>query len=289
MRYYEAKFHITPDSQDARDLLAAIAAEAGFESFNDEGETLAGYVQTELFDQPLLDESLQAFPLPQVTITYDLSEMEDKNWNETWEQQGFEPIVIGEECIIYDAKSPSAVTPQPSALSPAPLLIAIDARQAFGTGTHETTQMIVSTLLHLDLHDKRVLDCGCGTGILGIVAAKRGAAEVIAYDIDDWSVRNAQHNAQINGVEIEVLEGDKRVLSHVSGVFDVVLANINRNVLLADMEAFEEVMSHPATLILSGFYEEDASVLLQKAAELGLKEQQRKVTGSWCCLVFCRQ
>ena len=339
MRYYKAKFHITPDSQDARDLLAAVAAEAGFESFDDEGEALAGYVQTELFDQPCLDESLQSFPLPHVAITYDLSEMEDKNWNETWEQQGFEPIVIGDECIIYDAKcsltrcevrdagcevrgtrcedsstdndsvadsslepQTSQATEQSSHLAPrtshlaprtshleAPLQIAIDARQAFGTGTHETTQMIVGTLLHLDLHGKRVLDCGCGTGILGIVAAKRGAAEVVGYDIDDWSVRNTQHNAELNDVEIEVLEGDKRVLSHVNGVFDVVMANINRNILLADMEAFEEVMNHPATLILSGFYEEDAPVLLQKAAELGLKEQQRKVTGSWCCLVFCRQ
>ena len=134
-----------------------------------------------------------------------------------------------------------------------PMKILIDAQQAFGTGTHETTQMIVSLLLNQDLKDKRVLDCGCGTGILGIVAAKCGAREVVSYDIDEWSVRNAEHNAELNGVELDVLEGDKRVLSHVSGVFDVILANINRNIILEDIDEFVSVMTTDSKIILSGF------------------------------------
>ena len=129
-----------------------------------------------------------------------------------------------------------------------------------------------------------MLDCGCGTGILGIAAKKLGAGEVVGYDIDDWSVENAKHNAEINGVEMEILEGDKSVLSHVNGVFDVVLANINRNILLNDMAAFVDVMNMHATLILSGFYNEDSELLLLKAVELGLHEVDRKSEGNWCCL-----
>ena len=149
--------------------------------------------------------------------------------------------------------------------------------------------MIVSLLLNQDLKEKRVLDCGCGTGILGIVAAKCGAKEVVSYDIDEWSVRNAEHNAELNGVELDVLEGDKRVLSHVSGVFDVILANINRNIILEDIDEFVSVMTTDSKIILSGFYEQDAEAILQKANELGLKENQRLLNHDWCCLLLERQ
>ena len=169
------------------------------------------------------------------------------------------------------------------------LKITIDAQQAFGTGTHETTQMIVSLLLNQDLKEKRVLDCGCGTGILGIVAAKCGAKEVVSYDIDEWSVRNAEHNAELNGVELDVLEGDRRVLSHVSGVFDVILANINRNIILEDIDEFVSVMTTESKIILSGFYEQDAEAIIQKANELGLKENQRLLNHDWFCLLLERQ
>ena len=171
----------------------------------------------------------------------------------------------------------------------ATLRIAIDAKMAFGTGTHETTRMIVSSLLDTDLSGKRVIDCGCGTGILGIVAAKLGASEVVSYDIDNWSVENTQHNAKLNGVDIEVLEGDRNVLSHVSGLFDIVMANINRNILLDDMHAYEDVMQHNGILILSGFYQSDIQMLKEKAAELGLIEVKRLTDGDWCCLILRHQ
>src|SRR3712207_2646095 len=117
--------------------------------------------------------------------------------------------------------------------------------RSFGTGTHETTRMILAQLLKTSLEGKRVLDCGCGTGILGIAASKLGAEDVVAYDIDEWSVKNTEHNAVLNGVNnLSVVEGDASVLSHVSGMFDIVLANINRNILLSDMSKFKEVMSH---------------------------------------------
>ena len=148
--------------------------------------------------------------------------------------------------------------------------------------------MIVSLLLNMDLKGKRVLDCGCGTGILSIVAAKCGAKEAVCYDIDEWSVRNAQHNAELNGVEIDVLEGDKSVLSHISGVFDIIMANINRNIILEDLEAFASVTTTDSKIILSGFYGQDADPILQKAAELGLKERRRLSNHDWCCLLLER-
>ena len=281
MKYYEAIFTITPDSEPARDIVSALAGEAGFESFDNEADGLKGYVQVDLFDKEKLNTSLNDFPIDGVHVDYKISEVNDEDWNATWEQEGFEPIKIADKCVIYDAKDADKINSDDSLPK---MKIGIDARQAFGTGTHETTQMMVGTLLELDLKGKHVLDCGCGTGILGIVAAKCGASEVVGYDIDDWSVRNALHNAELNGVKMEVFEGDKGVLSHVSGLFDVVLANINRNILLADMPAFRDVMGSDSLLIISGFYEEDIPVLLDKAEELGLKEVSRKTNGDWACV-----
>lgn len=284
MKYYEAKFTITPDSKDARDLVSAFAGEAGFESFDDADDVLKGYVQVENFDKETLETALKNFPMENVKVSYEIKEADDEDWNSTWEDEGFAPIIIDDKCVIYDAKDSDKIVDNPAMPS---MKIAIDARQAFGTGTHETTQLMVDTLLSMDLKGKNVLDCGCGTGILGIVAKKLGASKVVGYDIDDWSVRNAQHNAELNDVELEVWEGDKRVLSHVSGVFDIVLANINRNILLADMDSFCDVMGNSSSkLIISGFYDEDIPVLLDKAKSLDLKEVSRKSKDNWACLVL---
>ena len=159
---------------------------------------------------------------------------------------------------------------------------------AFGTGTHETTRMICSTLLDMDLQGKRVLDCGCGTGILGICALKLGADSCVGYDIDEWSADNTRHNAVINHVDdrLTSLCGDSSVLSDYVAEFDVVLANINRNILLADMPHFVRVMKPGATLILSGFYEADCALLSSKAQQLGLKLISTRTDGDWASMVF---
>ena len=291
MKYYLVDFRIMPpqgsDLQTCRDLLADVAVGAGFESFEDKPEGLTGYVQTSLFDKDALDESIKWFPIEGTRIEYKVEEAEDKDWNEEWEQTGFEPITIGDRCIIYDAKNSEA----PQLNNPDELCVGIEAKLAFGTGTHETTRMIVQTLLDMDLEGKSVLACGCGTGILGIVAAKCGAKHVTAYDIDEWSVNNTRHNAQLNGVAdiIEALEGDASVLSHVSGLFDVVLANINRSILINDMPHFIDMTHKNSTLILSGFYSSDAPLLVERASALGLKETLRKTNGDWCCLKFVHE
>ena len=279
MKYLTASFHIVSEPsllQTACDLMADCAGEAGFESFEDTDDGIKGYVREEQFDKQQLDAQLVDFPLPGVTVTYDL-----KDWNETWENNGFDPIDIYNRIVIYDARQTAPQLPEGA------IPIAIQARQAFGTGTHQTTQMVIGLLLDMQLSGKRVLDCGCGTGILGIAASKLGAKEVVAYDIDEWSADNARHNAQLNHVEnIEVLQGDANVLNHVSGVFDIVLANINRNILLQDMPAFRNVMMQGSILILSGFFEEDCAQLNAKAESLGLKQTGKYSKGSWCCLQF---
>lgn len=287
MKYKIADFKIacTPElTQIAKDLLPDLMGEIGFESFEDTPDGLKGYIPADLLDTNSLKQVLETFPLEDVNITYTLSDTEDKNWNEAWENTGFAPINIDNQVQVYDARTGRKPTDDSI------INIGIEAKQAFGTGTHETTRMMIGAMLQLSLKGKRVLDCGCGTGILGIAALKLGAEAVVGFDIDEWSVKNTQHNAAINEVDnIEVFHGDAHVLSHVSGVFDVVLANINRNILLNDMPAYLEIMNAGSVLIISGFYEEDVKLLDEKANSLGLVKTSQKTDNHWCCLTFIKQ
>lgn len=284
MKYLVAEFKIECQDgmiQIARDLLTDALGEAGFETFEDTEEGINGYVQESLFDENAMNDVISNFMLPDVTINANIQEAEYKNWNEEWEETGFERININDSITIYDARHDDG-NGIASGIS-----IGIETKQAFGTGTHETTRMIVSTLLNIDLKGKRVLDCGCGTGILGIAASKLDASEVVGYDIDEWSSENAIHNAELNGVgNMKVMLGDASVLKSVEGKFDVVLANINRNILLADMPAFVSVMADDSLLILSGFYASDVDLLMEKASSLGLSKIDSKSDSEWTCLVL---
>lgn len=280
MKYFETEFTISPYSSDASDMVAALAGEAGFETFEETDTGLKGYVQQSLFSEEVLQEALADFSFEGVSVTYVIREAENRDWNEQWEQEGFEPIMIKDRLVIHDGRH----LPEASF----PVAIEIDAKLAFGTGTHETTRMICATLLDSDLHDKRILDCGTGTGILSICALKLGAREAIGYDIDEWSADNARHNAVINRVDdrFQSLLGDATILNKVKGSFDLILANINRNVLLADMPLLREKMAPGARLILSGFYTDDSQLLIEKAASLGLRLLSQKEDHDWACLVF---
>ena len=303
MKYFEIEFTLTPCTEDAQDVLSALAGEAGCESFEQTDNGLKAYVQQSLFDEGALRLAIESFPFD-CHIIYNVREAEDRDWNEQWEQEGFEPIEVRSQnaeargIIIHDGRHlPSSINHQPSDFIP----IEIDAHLAFGTGTHETTRMICSTLLDMDLKGKRVLDCGCGTGILGICALKLGAASCFAYDIDEWSADNTRHNAVINRVDdrLTALCGDSSVLCGLAAEspsssagspagFSLVLANINRNILLQDMPRFVSVMEPHATLILSGFYKSDCALLESKAQTLGLSLTATKTDGDWACMVFQR-
>jgi len=324
MKYFEIEFTLTPCTEDAQDVLSALAGEAGCESFEQTDNGLKAYVQQSLFDEGALRLAVESFPFD-CHIIYNVREAEDRDWNEQWEQEGFEPIEVRSQnaeargIIIHDGRHlPSSINHQPSDFIHHPsdfshqpssvIPIEIDAHLAFGTGTHETTRMICSTLLDMDLKGKRVLDCGCGTGILGICALKLGAASCFAYDIDEWSADNTRHNAVINRVDdrltalcgdSNVICGDATVLGGLAAEspsssagspsgFSLVLANINRNILLQDMPRFVSVMEPHATLILSGFYESDCALLESKAQALGLSLTATKTDGDWACMVFQR-
>ena len=286
MKYIEVSFTIDcqKDIFDiSSELLADMAGECGFEAFVDTDSGLKGYIQSDAYDEAVLAEAIRQFPIENVNIRYKAEEAPDEDWNHEWEKHGFQPIAIDDECIIYDAKDPQAIDAHDKCKYP----ILIDARQAFGTGTHDTTQMILSTLRSMPLNGKSVLDCGCGTGILCIAASLFGARDVTAYDIDDWSVSNAMHNAEINGIgNLTVLHGTSDVLDDVNREFDIVLANINRNILIADMHNFCKKMKVDATLILSGFYTSDIPVLKQEAAKCGLTATTSKSSNDWACLIL---
>lgn len=297
MKYFEVAFTLSPYSTDACDVLAALAGEVGFETFMETEDGLTGYVQQALFNEQTLKETIEDFPFDGVSISYDVQEAEDKDWNEQWEQEGFEPIEVrrkmedGRGIIIHDGRH------LPVNISDQDITIEIDAKLAFGTGTHETTRMICSTLLDLfgnlspltsPLSPLKVLDCGTGTGILAICALKLGASEAVGYDIDEWSADNARHNAVINRVDdrFTSLLGDVNILKEVEGSFDLVMANINRNILLADMPMMHEKMAPGAQLILSGFYTADIPMLTEKAQSLGMKLVAQEEDNDWACVVL---
>lgn len=287
MKYYVANFDIECADellQPARELLSAAACEAGFEAFEDTDNGIAGYVQRPLYDKEALDAAIADYMPEGTQVTYNIEEVPDQDWNQDWEDQGFEPIGVSDHLVIYDAKHTDMSM---FAGDDGVMRIFIEARNAFGTGTHQTTRMILRRLLGMDLTGKSVLDCGCGTGILGIVALRLGANRVLGYDIDEWSSENAKHNAALNGVEnLDVLLGDASVLDGVKEEFDVVIANINRNILLNDMPAFRSHLKTGGRLILSGFYETDVPMLEQAAQSNGLTIIDVVTDGEWACAMF---
>ena len=287
MKYYVANFDIECADellQPARELLSAAACEAGFEAFEDTDNGIAGYVQRPLYDKEALDAAIVDYMPEGTQVTYNIEEVPDQDWNQGWEDQGFEPIGVSDHLVIYDAKHTDMSM---FAGDDGVMRIFIEARNAFGTGTHQTTRMILRRLLGMDLTGKSVLDCGCGTGILGIVASRLGANRVLGYDIDEWSSENAKHNAALNGVDnLDVLLGDASVLDGVKEEFDVVIANINRNILLNDMTAFRSHLKTGGRLILSGFYETDVPMLEQAAKNNGLTIIDVVTDEEWACAMF---
>lgn len=288
MKYTRYSFKITSADnnsemvQSACDVLCSLVAEVGFESFEETNGGVEGYIPTDSDCREAVDNVIREFPIEGIHIDYTSNELKDENWNRVWESEGFEPIYVSGRCVIHDM-----LHELPQDVDKDMVEIVIDTEQAFGTGTHETTYMIVEHIISMNIEGKRVLDCGCGTGILSIVASVFGAQSVVGYDIDEWSVNNTLHNADINGVKnIDVRHGDASVLDAVDGCFDVVIANINRNILLADMPQFKKMMSPNGSLILSGFYVDDINILKDKAATMGLSLDMTKEKNNWAMAVF---
>ena len=280
MKYLEFIFRTTPCTETVNDVLSAVLADAGFESFVERPDGIAAYIQADLYKEENLRQAIADYPLPGTDITYSYTEAEDKDWNEEWEKNFFQPIVIGDRCVIHSTFHQDV--PQ------AEYDIVINPQMAFGTGHHETTSLIIGELLDTDLQGKRVLDMGCGTSILAILARMRGASSCTAIDIDDWCVRNSLENIALNHLDgIHVYQGDASSLTD-KGPFDVVIANINRNILLADMRHYVARMSQGAMLLISGFYTEDIPTLRSEAERLGLHYTGKREKNHWATLAFTK-
>ncbi len=276
--YVDANACCEPDLTTASDMLSAFLGEIGFESFVFENNVLTAYVRSEAFSSEAFAEVLDQLPLPQITLSAETEEIEGRDWNHEWEKNYFQPIVVADRCVIHSTFH----TDYPKCEYD----IVIDPKMAFGTGHHATTSQIIAQLLELDLIGKAVVDMGTGTGILAILAAMRGAAPVVAIEIDPAAEVNARENMMLNHqAQIDLRLGDATMLEGCRA--DVFIANINRNIILNDLEAYAATLNRDAIMILSGFYESDIPMLQARAAAFGLEYVRHTTQGdNWACLVL---
>ena len=344
MKYYEVRCTLKPFSEMATDLLSAELAEIGFESFSQTEDGLMAYIQQDAWDEPSMQQVVQDFCLPDVSISYTCEKAPDEDWNQVWEEEGFQPIIIPTASPIpskgrENGGMPRWFTPPLEGMGealivvhdvkhtdvpPAKYDILITPRMAFGTGSHQTTRLILRTLAHLDLEGKYLIDAGTGTGILAIMGIKRGAAHVFAYDIDEWSVENTKDNLLLNRIPtlgqgarskeqedrynssvsnesgillppapcslpptpgVSVVCGDSSVLEGQPQA-DLLIANINRNILLADLPRFVKAVKPKGQMILSGFYLSDVPVLTEAAVQQGFSLLKQENEEEWAMLLF---
>lgn len=264
MNYYELKFNYQSPIETTiiSDVLAAELGEIGFESFTENEDGLLAYISDSLYNVKELQDKLNDFPLENVEIHFSEQLVESKDWNEEWEKNYFKPIRIGTDCIIRA----SFHQPEPGFT----YNIIIDPKMAFGTGNHETTYLMIGEMLKLDLEGKDLLDMGCGTAVLAILAKMKKARKVVGIDIDEWAYNNALENKRLNATEdIEIALGGAEQIP-AFGTFDIVFANINRNILLNDIRHYADCMKPGAILFMSGFYTEDIPAIKTECERNGL-------------------
>ena len=275
MTYYEFDFtyDTSLDIEIVNDVLAAELGEIGFESFTSDEKGLQGFIPATLYNIAHVEEKLAAFPLEGTTIHYSARPVEDKDWNEEWEKNYFQPIHIGNECQIRASFHPEKPGFRHNIL--------IDPKMAFGTGNHETTYLMIQAMLASDLKGQEVLDMGCGTAVLAILAHQQGAKRIVAIDIDEWAYNNALENIHLNQAEeIQVLLGGAERIAG-TGTYDTILANINRNILLHDIHHYAQALKEGGQLIMSGFYEEDCPMLEAECRQWGLEPIDRASRNKW--------
>lgn len=282
MDYQEVTFDLTGSEEFVSDILAAQLGEIGFESFVQENSFLLCYCPENVFDEKTMLSALASSPV-ELPNPLKIKLVAQENWNKTWEENSFQPIEIDSRCVIHSPKK---------TVEKFEYDILIDPHLAFGTGYHDTTNLLISCMLQMNFAQKNILDMGCGTGVLGILASKMGAKKVTAIDIDEFSYKNTILNTQLNGIEnLEAFLGDAELLreNHKSGEFDVIFANINRNILLRDMPKYCAVLAKNGTLILSGFFFSDAEILRREAAKNSLTELFCREKNSWTVLCFAKK
>ncbi|WP_290199884.1 50S ribosomal protein L11 methyltransferase, partial [uncultured Muribaculum sp.] len=254
--YTEVRIDMSPCNETMTDVMAALLCEHGYESFVPDECGMTAYIKLEDFDRKVLDEVTAELPFD-TSVTVKCETVEGRDWNQEWEKNYFKPITVDGKCVIHS----SFHTDIPSM----PYDIVIDPKMAFGTGHHQTTTLIIRRLLELPLEGRSVIDMGTGTGILAILAAMRGAGPVTAIEIDEFAHVNAVENVSLNHhPEINVVLGDASALAGVEPV-DLFLANINRNIIVGDLQVYASRLKEGGTMLLSGFYEDDIAIVLDEA------------------------
>lgn len=272
MKYIEVKFETTP-LEPIREILISELADIEFESFQDTENGVEAYVQQPLFSEEKLKQIIDVLK-SLGTISYEVTELEEKNWNEVWESE-YETVEVDNRCIVL---APFHEIDKSKYTYP----IIINPKMSFGTGHHETTFLMLSFLLDMPVECRKVLDMGSGTGVLAILAALMKANHVDAVDIEDWAYENTLENAALNNVHLNVEKGDVSAIKSTG--YDIILANINKNVLLADMSKYNEVLTQDGVLFLSGFFETDIAELTAHAEGIGMKVIGQKTRNNWASL-----
>ena len=275
MQYVKISISLPNCSELERDTLIYYLSEAGCDSFetDESASMLYAYIGKTIYNPQSLNEVLDGYACS-------VEDMEDRDWNEEWEKSGFTPIVIDNRCVICGSNH----TDVPDA----EYRITINPKMSFGSGHHQTTASMLRWLLRDNFRGKRVLDMGCGTAVLGILASMRGASEVDGIDIDEWSVRNARENCTLSGVNMNILLGDAALLASQGKTYNAIFANINLNILLRDMEAYCAALEPKGVLYMSGFYTSDLSQLSRRAKRLGLEYLGSIENEDWVAAKFVK-
>jgi len=263
-------------SPEIMEILVAFLDERGYSGFIETGDKLLAYLPEAMKDQAGLEDLLKSLSPGEEKIVYQVQSVPEINWNEAWEK-GFQPIMIDKDVRIRASFHPEDVSFLHDIL--------IDPKMSFGTGHHETTRLMIREMLRMDFNGKKILDMGCGTGILAILASRLGSDSIVAVDIDEWSVNNAKENMVANSCRhIQILRGDIDVVPVLK--YNIILANINRNILLEYMDSFRSLLSQEGSLVLSGIMDQDLESIRLKAGKTGFRELSSSNEKAWQCLHF---
>ncbi len=278
MDYLKVSINFTPVEEWLRDVLTAQLGEVGFESFLETDTGLEAFIPENQLNKNSVETVLVAFN-EQFSFEINTEKIEDKNWNEEWEKNYFKPLLVANECVVR--------APFHTDYPTAKFEIIIEPNMAFGTGNHETTSMMLEYILENNFENQTVLDMGCGTGILGILASMKGAPKITAIDIDEWSFNGTKENAALNHIQnINVKLGDSSLLGNEK--YDFIFANIQRNVLLADIPIYSKCLKKGGKIFLSGFYKEDINAIKKRAEEFDLTDSGYKQKNNWVAHAFTK-
>ncbi|MCM1503609.1 MAG: 50S ribosomal protein L11 methyltransferase [Muribaculum sp.] len=276
--YMEVRVDLTPCDETMTDVFAALMCDFGYESFVPDAEGLTAYIKVGDFDDSVLKTIVAQFPFEDVSASVSWTEIEGQDWNAEWEKNYFRPIVVDDKCVIHSSFH--------SDVPKASYDIVIDPKMAFGTGHHQTTTLMLRRILELPMQGRALVDVGTGTGILAILAAMRGASPVNAIEIDEFAYVNALENVKLNNhAEINVILGDASALRGIE-LSDYLLANINKNIILNDIESYSNALKQGGMMLLSGFYRDDVDDIVHKATDFGLVLESETSLDNWASLML---